>query len=289
MPQVLNTNLLSLMSQRNLSANQASLATSMQRLSSGLRINSAADDAAGLSIATRMNSQVQGMSVAGRNANDAISLSQTADGAMGSVSNILQTMRQLAVQAANGTNSSTDRDSLNQQFQQLAQEATRTLGGTQFNGQSILASTNTQTFQIGANATTNLDQIAVAGYDWSTDTSIGGVLGTAVITGTDTAAIAISGTDGTTATSAITAIDTAINGINTQRSTYGAMQNRFNNVVSNLQTAGVNQSAAYSRIMDADYASETANLSRAQILQQAGNAMVAQANQAPQQILSLLR
>ncbi len=289
MPQVLNTNMLSLMSQRNLSMSQSSLATSMQRLSSGLRINSAADDAAGLSIATRMNSQVQGMSVAGRNANDAISLSQTADGAMGSVSNILQTMRQLAVQSANGTNTSADRTSLDQEFQQLAQEATRTLGGTQFNGINVLASTNAQTFQIGANATTNLDQISVSGYDWTTDTSVGGVLGTAVITGTQTAAISIGGTDGTAATAAITAIDTAINGINTQRSTYGAIQNRFNNVVANLQTAGVNQSAAYSRIMDADYAAETANLSRAQILQQAGNAMVAQANQQPQQILSLLR
>ena len=289
MPQVLNTNMLSLMSQRNLSMSHSTLATSMQRLSSGLRINSAADDAAGLSIATRMNSQVQGMSVAGRNANDAISLSQTADGAMGSVSNILQTMRQLAVQSANGTNTSADRTSLDQEFQQLAQEATRTLGGTQFNGINILASTNTQTFQIGANATTNLDQISVSGYDWTTDTSVGGVLGTAVITGTQTPPISIGGTDGTAATAAITAIDTAINGINTQRSTYGAIQNRFNNVVANLQTAGVNQSAAYSRIMDADYAAETANLSRAQILQQAGNAMVAQANQQPQQILSLLR
>jgi flagellin len=208
---------------------------------------------------------------------------------MGSVSNILQTMRQLAVQSANGTNTSADRTSLDQEFQQLAQEATRTLGGTQFNGINVLASTNAQTFQIGANATTNLDQISVSGYDWSTDTSVGGVLGTAVITGTQTAAISIGGTDGTGATAAITAIDTAINGINTQRSTYGAIQNRFNNVVANLQTAGVNQSAAYSRIMDADYAAETANLSRAQILQQAGNAMVAQANQQPQQILSLLR
>ena len=289
MPQILNTNLMSLEAQRNLSMSQSTLATSMQRLSSGLRINSAADDAAGLSIATRMNSQVQGMSVAGRNANDAISLSQTADGALGSVTTLLQTMRQLAVQSANGTNTAADRTSLDQEFQQLAQEATRTLSGTQFNGQSILQSTNAQTFQIGANADTTVNQLSIAGYDWTADTSVGGVLGTAVITGTATAAITISGTDGTAATSAISSIDTPIDAINTQRSTYGAIENRFNNVISNLQTAGVNQSAAYSRIMDADYAAETANLSRAQILQQAGNAMVAQANQMPQQVLALLK
>ncbi len=289
MPQILNTNLMSLEAQRNLSMSQSTLATSMQRLSSGLRINSAADDAAGLSIATRMNSQVQGMSVAGRNANDAISLSQTADGALGSVTTLLQTMRQLAVQSANGTNTAADRTSLDQEFQQLAQEATRTLSGTQFNGQSILQSTNAQTFQIGANADTTVNQLSIAGYDWTADTSVGGVLGTAVITGTATAAITISGTDGTAATSAISSIDTAIDAVNTQRSTYGAIENRFNNVISNLQTAGVNQSAAYSRIMDADYAAETANLSRAQILQQAGNAMVAQANQMPQQVLALLK
>ncbi|MDE2371897.1 MAG: flagellin FliC [Burkholderiales bacterium] len=289
MSQVLNTNLMSLIAQRNLSASQMSLSTSMQRLSSGLRINSSADDAAGLSIASRMNSQVQGMAIAGRNANDAISLSQTADGAMGSVTNLLQTMRQLAVQSANGTNTSADRKNLDQEFQQLAQEATRTLGGTQFNGQNILASTAAQTFQIGANATTDMDQISIAGYSWATDTSVTAVLGSAVITGTATAAMGIGGTDGTSATAAITAIDDAITAVNTQRATYGATQNRFNNVISNLQTAGVNQSAAYSRIMDADYASETANLSRSQILQQAGNAMVAQANQMPQQILALLK
>ncbi len=289
MPQILNSNINSLLAQRNLAMSQSSLSTSMQRLSSGLRINSAADDAAGLSIATRMNSQVQGMQVASRNANDAISLSQTADGALGSVTTLLQTMRQLAVQSANGTNSTADRVSLNQEFQQLAQEATRTLGGTQFNGQNILASTNAQTFQIGANGTTNIDQISVAGYDWKADTSVAAVLGTAILTGTDTAAISIAGTDGSAASTAINTIDTAINALNSQRSTYGSIENRFNNVISNLQTATVNQSAAYSRIMDADYASETANLSRAQILQQAGNAMVAQANQMPQQILSLLR
>jgi flagellin len=289
MPSVLNTNLLSLMAQRNLSMSQNSLSTSMQRLSSGLRINSAADDPAGLSIATRMNAQVQGMQQATRNANDAISLAQTADGALGSVSDLLQTMRQLAVQAANGTNTSADRTSLNQEFQQLAQQATVTLGGTQFNGIDIFTSSSAQTFQIGANFETSTNQITINGFNWATNDSLTAVLGNTVLTGTGVAAIGISGTDGTSAQTAIKDLDAAIDAINVQRSTYGAIENRFNSVIANLQTAGVNQSAAYSRIMDTDYAAETANMSRAQILQQAGNAMVAQANQIPQQILSLLR
>ena len=284
MPQTINTNLISLDAQRNLSMSQASLATSMQRLSSGLRVNSAKDDAAGLAIATRMDSQVRGMNVAMRNANDGISMAQTAEGALGNVTNMLQRMRELAVQAANGTNSSTDRSSLDSEYQQLAEEAKRTLAGTQFNGQTILASTATSTFQIGANTSATLDQITVAGFDWSSNAvtgAVGSALGTAVS--------GISGTDGTGATAAITNIDAAITAINSQRATYGAVQNRFASVVSNLQVSAENQTAARSRIMDADYAAETSNLSRAQILQQAGNAMVAQANQLPQQVLQLLK
>ncbi|MDE2148043.1 MAG: flagellin FliC [Burkholderiales bacterium] len=284
MPQTINTNLISLDAQRNLSMSQASLATSMQRLSSGLRINSAKDDAAGLAIATRMDSQVRGMNVAMRNANDAISLSQTAEGALGNVTNMLQRMRELAVQAANGTNSSTDRASLDAEYQQLSEEAKRTMAGTQFNGQTVLATTATSTFQIGANTSSTLDQITVAGFNWSTNAvtgAVGSALGTAVS--------GISGADGTNATAAISNIDAAITAINSQRATYGAVQNRFANVVSNLQLSAENQTAARSRIMDADYAAETSNLSRSQILQQAGNAMVAQANQLPSQVLSLLR
>jgi flagellin len=290
MPQTINTNLVSLNAQRNLSMSQSSLSTSMQRLSSGLRVNSAKDDAAGLAIAERMNTQVRGMAVASRNANDAISLAQTGEGALGKVGDIFQRMRELAVQSANGTNSNADRLSLNEEFVQLAQEATRTLGGTQFNGQNILASTAAATFQIGANNSTNIDQISVAGFDWSsstTATNITAVLGTAVITGTDTPTQQI--TDIATSQAAIAAIDGAINQVNSQRATYGAVQNRFENVVANLMVATENQSAARSRIMDADYATETSNLSRASILQQAGNAMVAQANQLPQQVLALLR
>jgi flagellin len=281
----------------------------MQRLSSGLRVNSAKDDAAGLAIAERMTSQVRGMNVAMRNANDGISMAQVGEGALGKVSDILQRMRELAVQSANGTNSTSDRGSLNAEYIQLAQEATRTLGGTQFNGQTILANTDTSgyTFQIGANNSTNgVDQITVQNFDWTStqQSGITDVLGSIVLSGTDVGSYDTSGytagaatdaaptnliTDVTGAKTAIDNIDKAINSINNQRATFGAVQNRFDNVVATLQVASENQTAAKSRIMDADYAAETANLSRANILQQAGNAMVAQANQLPQQVLSLLK
>jgi flagellin len=305
MPQTINTNLASLNAQRNLNTSQASLATSMQRLSSGLRVNSAKDDAAGLAIAERMNAQVRGMNVAMRNANDGISLAQVGEGALGKVSDILQRMRELAVQSANGSNSPADRVSLNQEYVQLAQEATRTLSGTQFNGQNILASTAISEFQIGANNTSTLDRITVASFDWTSTANAGltDVLGSVVLTGTDVGSYNAStstytaGTDAPTALitdvasaqTSIANIDNALNSINSQRATFGAVQNRFDNVVAQLMVASENQSAARSRIMDADYAVETANLSRAQILQQAGNAMVAQANQLPQQVLSLLQ
>jgi flagellin len=291
-PQTINTNLVSLNAQRNLSMSQSSLSTSMQRLSSGMRVNSAKDDAAGLSIAERMNSQIRGMNVAMRNANDGISMAQVGEGALGKVSDIFQRMRELAVQSSNGTNSSTDRNSLNAEFVQLAQEASRTLGGTQFNGQNILAATDTTvstTYQIGANNSSSVDQISIASFSWTADAGISAVLGTDIITGTAVPTVQIAGTDGTSAQSAITSIDSAIASINSQRSTFGAVQNRFDNVVATLQVSSENQSAARSRIMDADYAVETSNLSRANILQQAGNAMVAQANQLPQQVLSLLK
>jgi len=285
-PQTINTNLPSLNAQRNLATSQGSLHVSMQRLSSGLRVNSAKDDAAGLAIAERMNSQIRGMSVAMRNANDGISMAQTAEGALGKVGDMLQRMRELAVQAANGTNSTSDRNSLNNEYLQLARESQRTLGGTQFNGQNILATTSASTFQIGANTDANLDQIQVTAFDWTTVTSIIDALGTAV--GIDPT-VAVAGTDGSFATAAITSLDAAVTAINDQRATFGAVQNRFDNVVSNLMVSSENQTAARSRIMDADYAMETASLSRAQILQQAGNAMLAQANQLPQQVLALLQ
>ena len=287
MPQTINTNLVSLNAQRNLSTSQSQLATSMQRLSSGLRVNSAKDDAAGLAIAERMHTQVRGMSVAMRNANDGISMAQVGEGALGKVGELFQRMRELSVQSANGTNTSADRLSLNQEFVQLAQEATRTLGGTLFNGQNILATTSNASFQIGANNSTDIDQLTVTAFDWVSNASLNAILGTAIISGTELPTIQI--TDVTSARSAMTSIDAAIDAVNSQRATFGAVQNRFENVVSTLMVGVENQSAARSRIMDADYAAETANLSRAQILQQAGNAMVAQANQLPQQVLSLLQ
>jgi len=278
MPQIINTNLNSLTAQRNLNTSQSSLATSMQRLSSGLRVNSAKDDAAGLAIAERMNTQVRGMNVAIRNANDGISLAQTAEGALGQIGNSLQRMRELAVQARNSTNATADRASLNKEFKHLQDEITRVIGGTTFNGSPILTSADSQTFQIGANVTDN-DVITVTGADMSTGTSVAAAIGST---------IAVTG-DATAIGSAIMAIDSAINEINAKRADFGAIQNRFDSVISNLQVSVENQTAARSRIMDADFAAETANLSRAQILQQAGNAMVAQANQLPQQVLQLLQ
>jgi flagellin len=280
MPQTINTNIVSLNAQRNLNMSQTSLATSMQRLSSGLRVNSAKDDAAGLAIAERMNAQVRGMNVAVRNANDGISLAQTAEGALSKVGDALQRMRELTVQARNSTNSGSDKDSLNKEFRQLSDEINRVLAGTTFNGQTILASTGTQTFQVGANTTAN-DTIAINTVDMTTDASVTAV--TAATTVID------STTDATVLATVIDSIDGALNLINDTRATYGASQSRFDSVISNLQQAVENQSAARSRIMDADFAAETAALSRSQILQQAGNAMVAQANQLPQQVLQLLK
>ncbi len=274
-----NTNLFSMNAQRNLSHSQSSLATSMQRLSSGLRINSAADDSAGLAISQRMNAQVRGMNVAIRNANDGISLSQTADGALASVGDSLQRMRELAVQARNSTNSNSDKESLNLEFSQLSAEISRVLGGTTFNGKAILgADAATLTFQVGANVTTN-DSIDITTTNLTADSKITTVTGASIGSGADATAIA----------TVITNIDTAIDDINSQRATFGASQNRFNSVVKNLQSSVENQSAAASRITDADFAMETANMSRAQILQQAGTAMVAQANMLPQSVLKLLQ
>ena len=281
MPQTINTNINSLNAQRNLNASQSSLAISMQRLSSGLRVNSAKDDAAGLAIAERMNAQVRGMNVAVRNANDGISLAQTAEGALSKVGDALQRMRELAVQSRNATNSSSDKDSLNKEFLELQSEISRVLGGTTFNGKHILgADATTLTFQIGANTTAD-DVINVTTSDMKSASTITTVTAT-------TAVIDSSATAGAIA-SVIDNIDTALDSVNDTRATFGATQSRFDAIISNLQQSVENQAAARSRIMDADFAMETANMSRAQILQQAGTAMVAQANQLPQQVLQLLQ
>jgi flagellin len=267
MPQTINTNVASLNAQRNLNTSQASLATSMQRLSSGLRINSAKDDAAGLAIADRMNTQVRGINVAIRNANDGISLAQTADGALATITDALQRMRELAVQAQNGSNGTGDRANLDTEYQQLSQEITRISSQTKFNGVAIVgAGATTNTFQVGAN---NGDTLTIT---TSAVTTVAGDLTTAA-----------------NASTALAAIDTQLTAIDTDRASYGAAMSRFSYAISNLQISGENQTAARGRIMDADFAAETANLSRAQILQQAGTAMVAQANQLPNTVMTLLK
>ena len=276
MASTINTNIQSLNAQRSLSASQNSLATSMQRLSSGLRVNSAKDDAAGLAIAERMGAQVRGMNVAVRNANDGISLAQTAEGALGKVSDSLQRMRELAVQSANASNGASDRLNLDAEFQALNEEVSRVLTGTKFNGIDLLNSAaGAMTFQVGANNVVT-DQIDISLSNLTLGAGISAVTGGDITT--DALALA-----------AMDDLDTAIDEITTARAAFGAVQNRFDAVISNLQVAAENQAASRSRIMDADFAVETANLSRSQILQQAGTAMVAQANQLPQTVLKLLQ
>ena len=386
--QVINTNVMSLNAQRNLTSSGAELATSLQRLSSGMRINSAKDDAAGLAISQRFTTQIRGMDQAARNANDGISLSQTAEGAMGEIGNNLQRIRELAVQSRNATNSASDRAALNAEAQQLREEIDRVANQTNFNGVKLLDGTfQDQAFQVGANQgeTINISGIVDAKSEalgsWTSVDSttytqttsaatatafatgvsldINGVTistadgaadaaaataalvaafdaakalpanaglanvsmdATGAITSTDATLVLanltnVSGvtagtTDGTAtvvagtaqtgfedldistaagADNAMKAMDAALNAINTGRANMGAIQNRFTSVVANLSTTSENLSAARSRIQDADFAKESAQLSRNQILQQAGTAMLAQANQSSQGVLSLLR
>jgi flagellin len=385
----INTNIQSLNAQRNLASSAGSLSTSMQRLSSGLRVNSAKDDAAGLAISERMNAQVKGLNVAARNASDGISLSQTAEGAMAEIGNNLQRIRELAVQSSNATNSEDDRTILQKEVTQLQAEIQRVATQTEFNGTKLLDGTfNSKAFQVGANAGQIITFDAVASAQTSTlgstrfaSDTVGGVIPAAgnattglIINGTairNLDAVTVSPTVAATAAALATAInekagetgvfatvnsgngvtlssmvagknsvvtggtgtglvttavtkdvnaavptpadlllqeaddidiktfvgaqraisisDNSLKAINSARADMGAIQNRFSSVVQNLQTSSENLSAARGRIVDADFAKETANLSRAQILQQAGTAMVAQANQLPQGVLSLLR
>lgn len=270
MAQIINTNIASLNAQRNLDTSQSSLRTSLQRLSSGLRINSSKDDAAGLAIAEKMSAQSRGMTVAMRNANDGISTAQTAEAGLATVASHLQRMRELATQAASGQYDSTNRGALDKEFQALASEITRAVDATNFNGTKLLdGNYSAVAFQIGA-TTTSESQISIT------------------ISSIDTASLGnISDVAG--ATAAMSALDTAIDSVSTSRADLGALQSRFEGVLTQLSSARENTEAARSRIMDADYAAETANLSRAQILQQAGTAMLAQANALPQNVLSLLK
>ena len=290
MSMTINTNVASLNAQRNTAANSASLSTTMQRLSSGLRINSAKDDAAGLAIADRMNTQVRGMNVAVRNAGDAISMAQVAEGGLSTMNDLLQRMRELAVQASNAPNSvgaSGDIAKLKNEYDQLGKELGRMLDATQFNGEKILNTSASYVFQVGANSGAE-NQITIENADISLSgtTAFTTVMGAG---GTATPASSLNTTAASGNTAIIGALDDAISAVNDRRASLGALQSRFENTISYLRTASENQSAARGRIMDADFAAETANLSRTQILQQAGTAMIAQANQQPQSVLKLLQ
>ncbi len=281
-----NTNVMSINAQRNTMLNASSMSTTLQRLSSGLRVNSAKDDAAGLAIATRMDSQVRGMNVAIRNANDGISLAQTAEAGMSTITDMLQRMRELAVQATNSTNttgSGGDIAKLNDEYTQLGAEIERSLQAVQFNGQSLLSGVGGDfTFQVGANSGSEQRiTVSAANIDLSTG-GLSATFGAGAASGLDTSAAG-----GNSAI--LSGLDDAISAVNTARAKLGAVQSRFENTVNFLRSAAENQQAAKGRIMDADFAQETANLSRTQILQQAGTAMVAQANQLPQGVLALLR
>ncbi len=377
MPAVINTNISSLNTQRNVSASGASLATSIQRLSTGLRVNSAKDDAAGMAIAERMSAQVRGLNVAARNANDGVSLAQTAEGALGKIGEMVQRVRELAVQSSNATNTQTDRDALQQEVSELKSEIDRVAGSTNFNGTKLInGSFSSAKFQVGADAgesitvssitnaslsgmgsvnrastqnstaitdltATSLADLTINGTDVgvlaaagttqerqaqvvdainriSTTTNVGAYLDTAnnkivltssaniTVTGAAGAKVGFVAADSATAAAsanmasldissyggaqlAIQQADAALKQVNTARASLGALQSRFENAVSNIQIATENVTAARSRIMDTDFATETANMTRAQILQQAGNAMLSQANQMPQQVLALLR
>ena len=377
MPAVINTNISSLNTQRNVSASGASLATSIQRLSTGLRVNSAKDDAAGMAIAERMSAQVRGLNVAARNANDGVSLAQTAEGALGKIGEMVQRVRELAVQSSNATNTQTDRDALQQEVSELKSEIDRVAGSTNFNGTKLInGSFSSAKFQVGADAgesitvssitnaslsgmgsvnrastqsstaitdlaATALADLTINGTDVgvlaaagttqerqaqvvdainriSTTTNVGAYLDTAnnkivltssgniTVTGAAGAKVGFVAADSATAAAsanmasldissyggaqlAIQQADAALKQVNTARASLGALQSRFENAVSNIQIATENVTAARSRIMDTDFATETANMTRSQILQQAGNAMLSQANQMPQQVLALLR
>jgi flagellin len=274
---VINTNIGATITANALAKNERAMNTAMERLSTGKRINSAADDAAGLAISQRLNAQVKGLDQAARNANDAISMLQTADGAAIEITNMLQRMRELAVQATSDSNTTADVANLDLEFAALSGEIDRIVDATQWNGENILngtgGTTGTFTYQIGANNAQSID------VDFG-DFSMGGtdVMGDDDISGTTATAEAV-----------ITTLDTAISGVTTQRATFGAVMNRLEYTVDNLRNISQNTSASMSRIADADYAAETTELARTQIIQQAGTAMLSQANQQAQSVLALLK
>ena len=284
---VVNTNVNASIAQNALARNERAMNTAMERLSTGERINSASDDAAGLAIGSRMTSQIRGLETGIRNANDAISMISTADGALIEVTNMLQRMRELALQASNGTTTSADRAYLSSEYANLLSEIDRIAENTQWNGKTILnhitTASSTFNYQVGANGGQTI------GVDFGNMTNtVSGVFteltaSHATITATTTASAITQGT------SAVVALDTAITAVNSQRATFGAAMNQLTYAVDNLSNVKVNAEASRSRIMDANYAEETSELARTQIISQAGTAMLAQANQLPQTVLSLLQ
>lgn len=276
-----NTNTTSLGVQKNLNRASDALSTSMTRLSSGLKINSAKDDAAGLQIATRMTSQIRGQTMAIKNANDGISIAQTAEGAMQEQTNILQRMRELAVQSRNDSNSTNDRVALDKEFQSMASELTRIANSTQLNGKNLLdGSASVMTFQVGSN-TGAANQITIDLSAKFTASDLG-----------VTSSINIQGSDTTAAeanfSAAVSAIDAALQTINSNRADLGAAQNRLTSTINNLQNINENAEAARGRVQDTDFAAETAQLTKQQTLQQASTSVLAQANQLPSAVLKLL-
>ena len=271
-----NTNVTSLNVQKNLNKASDSLSTSMTRLSSGLKINSAKDDAAGLQIATRMTSQIRGQTMAIKNANDGISMAQTAEGALQESTNILQRMRELGIQARNGSNTTLDNTAMNKEYQDMSAELTRIASSTNLNGTTLLDGAGVIKIQVGAGVTAGVDDIDLD-------------LGTTAMTAAGLLLDATDLDDITNAGAAITAIDTALDTINTLRSNLGAAQNRLTSTISNLQNINENASAALGRVQDTDFAAETAQMTKQQTLQQASTAILAQANQLPSAVLKLLQ
>jgi flagellin len=273
---IINSNLSSLNAQRNLTTSQNDLNTSLQRLSSGLRINSAKDDAAGLFVAQQITRDIRGLNQAARNAADGISLGQTAEGALGEIANNLQRIREIAVQSANATVG--DRTGLQAEVNQLTQEISRIVQTTEFNGTKLLSGSSSLTFQVGASGSAD-NQVTLS------TTNLTGIAGYAASLTATTTVDVDSAAD---ASAALSALSSAIDTVNQSRATYGALQNRFEAVISNISVYAESLTAARSRIQDADFAAETASLTRAQILQQAGVSILAQANTLPQAALTLL-
>lgn len=287
---VVNSNIPAYTAQNQLSKTNIAQQNAMQRLTSGLRINSAKDDSAGLAISNTMTAQLRGMGAAIRNANDGISMAQTAEGALNETNTILQRMRELGVQAANGTNTSSDQQKISEEVAALASEVDRIANSTTFNGQSVMKTSGSYAIQIDATiATTGTGTINVTVASAGTLSGLGGASAATLAGMTSMAGASAQLNSQASAMAFVGVIDTALSNVNTMRAQLGAVQNRLGTTVSNLQNISENTAAARSRIQDADFAAEVANLSRSQILSQAGTAMLSQANQSQQNVLSLLR